>query len=254
MLQDSIRSPWADAETIPTYMGVRTPADEILANYLSEGYQLVAEGFAPSEVDKICLKSGFRFGPLTFMDGIGFETIARWITRRAEHWQTDVINLTFKRIFASFGSNVPENEGFYRRTWLGKRDNHVLRMLVWRDFLPYSRPYYRQGSDLDHQHVLRRIQFRLMNLAGNLLADDFYGTPEQIDAQCRLLLGTQTGTWAPFTMIDELGAMNVAEELQLMSSRYGRRFQVSDELYRRAEANEPFFPTVGVPQNIRTAA
>src|SRR5262249_36853811 len=211
--------------------------------YLSEAVVLVAEGLPSELIDREMRRFGMPRGPLETIDAFGLDRLARLLDK-PQHARGDSFarNLLLERM-RSFGWNGRENgEGFYRyRTGRERgRENHLARVVMWRDTDVDVISHYVFDPKEALDSGVERLALRSVNEAAACLAEEPDADAGLIDLAAAWGLGWAPHRGGPLRYADEQGLTNVAERLADFTERFGKRFEPCVELLRRAEAGESF--------------
>lgn len=210
--------------------------------YLSEGVALVAEGLPIQQIDAGCRSFGMSRGPLEWCDEIGFDTLSE-LTAHLQMARDDSFarNLLFQRLipYGCVGKSV--GEGFYRYG-LFRRANEVVRMILWQDLDEDARSSYVFDPAVALREGIERLILRTVNEAALALADLPDSNPATVDLALAYGMGWAPRHGGPLRYADDLGLPRVVEKLAEFAERFGPRFTPCDELIRRAEAGESFYP------------
>lgn len=208
--------------------------------YLSEAVTLVAEGLPPVLIDREIRRFGMARGPLETIDQIGFDRLARLVEEiQLARGDRFCRNLLLERMRA-FGWNGCENEGFYRQRWGRVKENHLARMVMWRDLDEDVVSHYIFDPQESLNDGVDRLILRTVNEAAACLAEERDADPQLIDLALAWGMDWAPHRGGPLRYADEVGLTAVVEQLTEFAERFGKRFEPCVELQRRAEAGESF--------------
>ena len=208
--------------------------------YLSEAVTLVAEGLPPVLIDREMRRFGMAKGPLETIDAMGFDCLARQVENlQLARGDRFCRNLLLDRM-RGLGWNGRENEGFYRYRWGRARENHLARMVMWRDLDDDVISHYVFDPQESLNDGVDRLIMRTVNEAAASLAEEPDADPALIDLALAWGMGWAPHRGGPLRYADELGLAAVFEQMNDFAERFGKRFEPCVELQRRAEAGESF--------------
>ena len=224
----------------------------IRLTYLAEGVLLVAEGFSIDRIDIACRTFGMARGPLEWFDEIGLDRLAeRTAQLQLARGDGFARCLLFQRLL-SYGSVCKSvGEGLYR---YGRRrtPGRVARMILWQDLDDDAIAPYVFDPDTALQEGIDRIGMRTVNEAARALDEEPDADPATVDLAIAYGMGWAPHRGGPLRYADHQGLQTVVDRLSLFAERFGSRFVPCDELVRRAEAGESFYP--GTPVESQTRA
>lgn len=211
-------------------------------HYLSEGVALVAEGLPAQKIDAACRSFGMTRGPLEWCDEIGFEQLSEQ-TAHLQMARNDGFarNLLFQRLIPYGCVGKVVGEGFYRYG-LARRPNELARMLLWQDFDEDALTAYTFDAEAAMRDGIERVILRTVNEAAAALSEEPDSDPATVDLALAFGLGWAPQRGGPLRYADDFGIGRVVEKLAEFAERFGPRFSPCDELIRRSEAGETFYP------------
>jgi 3-hydroxyacyl-CoA dehydrogenase/enoyl-CoA hydratase/carnithine racemase len=218
--------------------------------YLSEAALLVAEGLPPELIDRHMRRFGMNRGPLQTIDGIGFDSLARFVENlQIARGDSFARNLLLDRM-RSFGwDGRGSGEGFYRYRRGRARPNPLARMVMWHDTDEDVISHYVFDPQQSLEDGAERLILRTINEAAACLPDEPDADPGLIDVAAAWGAGWAPHRGGPLQYADQLGLGAVVEHLTEFVERFGKRFEPCVELQRRAEAGESFY-AVPAPEEI----
>jgi 3-hydroxyacyl-CoA dehydrogenase/enoyl-CoA hydratase/3-hydroxybutyryl-CoA epimerase len=210
--------------------------------YLSEAVVLVAEGLPPELIDREMRRFGMECGPLETIDAIGFDRLAG-LVENMQHARGDGFarNLLLERMRAFGWDGREGGEGFYRYRRGRGRENQLARMVLWRDTDDDVISHYVFDPQESLEDGVERLILRSVNEAAACLGEEYDADPGTIDLALAWGMGWAPHRGGPLRHADGLGLATVAERLAEFAERFGKRFEPSVELQRRAEAGESFY-------------
>jgi 3-hydroxyacyl-CoA dehydrogenase/enoyl-CoA hydratase/3-hydroxybutyryl-CoA epimerase len=222
--------------------------------YLSEAVTLVAEGLPPQLIDREMRRFGMTRGPLETIDEIGFDRLAEQVENiQLARGDRFCSNLLLKRMRA-FGWDGRENEGFYRYRRGKARENHLARMVIWRDLDEDVISHYVFDPLESLNDGVDRLVLRTVNEAAECLTEERDADPGLVDLALAWGMGWAPHRGGPLRYADELGLFAVFEQLNAFTERYGKRFEPCVELQQRAEAGESFHESARAPEIVHFPA
>ena len=181
--------------------------NRILSRYLIEAVLLVHEGVPIKTVDGVAerfgmaIDSGRAMGPLKLIDYIGVET--------AVH----VINSLSK-----LGPRIQKPD-------LLNNDN--LQLYFWKDGSENTDLIgsIKQGKVLSQEEVEKRLILPMVDEASRCLAEGIVSRPQDIDLAMILGVGFPAFRGGLMTWARKVGFSKINEELEVLRSKYGQRFE-----------------------------
>jgi 3-hydroxyacyl-CoA dehydrogenase / enoyl-CoA hydratase / 3-hydroxybutyryl-CoA epimerase len=218
--------------------------------YLSEAVMLVAEGLPPRLIDREMRRFGMARGPLETIDEIGFDRLAQDVLEiQLARGDRFCRNLSLERMRA-FGWNGRDSEGFYRYRCGKARENHLARMVMWRDLDEDVISHYVFDPQESLDLGVDRLIMRTVNEAAACLADEPDADPGLVDLALAWGMGWAPSRGGPLRYADEIGLSAVVEQMNDFRERFGNRFEPCVELQQRAEAGESFHESATRPATV----
>ncbi|MBI4420133.1 MAG: enoyl-CoA hydratase/isomerase family protein [Gemmatimonadetes bacterium] len=209
--------------------------NRLLAPYLNEAGQLLAEGVPVESIDRAAVRFGFPVGPIAVMDEIGL----------------DVIQHAAKVMHAAFGDRLAPLDAVAKMVAAGR-----LGRKSGRGFFRYQEGKQRgvdtgayeiagvsPRNQLPGKEVERRLVLAMLNEAAMALDEQVVRSPRDGDIAAIFGFGFPPFRGGPLRYIDDLGVATVVEELQRLQRERGARFAPVARLQRMAGAGERFYPS-----------
>lgn len=211
--------------------------NRLLVPYLIEAVWLLEDGMAIDVVDRMYKKEfGMPMGPFALMDEIGIDVCIK-VSKIFHDSLGDRImipNLMMK-LKDSDRLGKKNKKGFYLYDDRGKSQG--VDSTVYTE-LGLGNP----TNKLSSTEVIRRGIFPMINEATlAMIEEHIVDTPDEVD------LGMITGTGFPpfrgglLRYADTVGTQVIADELEVLATKYGERFKPSTPLRNMAKTNRKFY-------------
>jgi len=208
--------------------------NRILTPYMNEAGQLLAEGVAIEEIDRLMVEFGFPVGPITLLDEVGM----------------DVAEKVAGVMHAAFGERFAPSPAFAGMVKAGRLGRKA------------GRGFYKYGGgkkgDVDPSvyeligtqpnggprpaEVIQRLVVVMLNEAARGVGEGIVRTPRDGDIGAIFGFGFPPFRGGPLRHADDLGAARLVGELERLAERYGPRFAPCDVLRDQARHNSKFYP------------
>lgn len=211
--------------------------NRLLVPYLIEAVWLLEDGMSIENVDRVMKKEfGMPMGPFTLMDEIGIDVCAK-VSKIFQDTLGERIMLpsVMGKLKDTGRYGKKNKKGFYKYDENGKStgvDETVYTELG----LPAP------TNKLSSNEVIRRMIFPMINEAAlAMIEEHIVETPDEVD------LGMITGTGFPpfrgglLRYADTVGTQVIADELEVLATKYGIRFKPSTPLRNMAKTNRKFY-------------
>jgi len=208
--------------------------NRILGPYLNEAVYLMAEGNAPSKIDKVIEKFGMPMGPCALLDEVGL----------------DVGTKVSKVLYGAFGERMKSpqlmesitadgrygkkvNKGIYLYE-KGKRGNE--------DSALFTKLGIKLGSgNASNDEIEKRLIYLMINEGARVVEEGLVRDVSDVDVG--MIFGTG---FAPFRggllrYADSLGAESIVSELDVLTRNIGPRFQPAKLLQEMAVGGKKFY-------------
>jgi 3-hydroxyacyl-CoA dehydrogenase/enoyl-CoA hydratase/3-hydroxybutyryl-CoA epimerase len=204
----------------------------VLAPYMNEAAEVLAEGAAVEAIDRALVDFGFPVGPITLLDEVGI----------------DVGDKVGKILHEAFGERMrppaalhevvqggrlgrKNRRGFYTYDEKKKRvDESVYDLL----------PGGRARKPVDPREVQDRLVVQMVNEAIRCLGEGILRSPRDGDVGAVFGLGFPPFRGGPFRWADELGTRALLEKVEGLRARHGARFEPAPLLVEHGRSNRPF--------------
>lgn len=212
----------------------------ILAPFMNEALELLKEGIAIEELDRIMKDFGFPVGPAALFDEVGID-VAAHITR--------VLNPLFEERGVDTGTTIQElvdadykgkknKRGFYTYSGDSKKKKEP-NAEIYRFFGGPKRVSFDAGAVQD------RMALVMINEAAWCLQEGILDHPRDGDLGAVLGLGFPPFLGGPFRYTDRVGAADMVRKMDRLTDTVGPRFQPARLLEEQAKAGKQFYPGTG---------
>jgi 3-hydroxyacyl-CoA dehydrogenase/enoyl-CoA hydratase/3-hydroxybutyryl-CoA epimerase len=193
--------------------------NRVLAPYMGEAIELIAEGVAPTEIDAAATDFGMPMGPIELADSVGLD-----------------IALHVSEILAgTVGRDVPSPlQQLVQAGKLGRKSGQGF--YAYKDGRPVKPRSSRQSGTPDLQD---RLMLALLNEAAACLHDEVVADADLVDAGVIFGTGFAPFRGGPLHYACETGIKPIVAALGELETRYGQRFRPSpgwQELERRQKS------------------
>lgn len=210
--------------------------NRILAPYINEAARLVLAGVPIDAIDRALVRFGFPVGPLTLLDQVGFDVVAKVAPVLAEAYGERMQGPPLlDRLLADGRQGRKNGRGFYRyngRRWPG-RSRPVDRTV-------YTLLGLHLQTTLSSDTIAERCVLPLLNEATRCLAEGIIRSPRDGDIGAVFGIGFPPFRGGPFYHLDRLGAGTAVARLQALETEQGARFAPSAALLERARSGRRF--------------
>jgi 3-hydroxyacyl-CoA dehydrogenase/enoyl-CoA hydratase/3-hydroxybutyryl-CoA epimerase len=200
--------------------------NRILGPYLIEAARLVAEGIPIEVVDRAMVRFGFPVGPLTLLDEVGLDVVAKGgVVMHEAFGERMAPAPSVARMLEAGRIGRKAGRGFYHYD-AGRKNG------------PDAGVYHLLGvkplADVDPAEVERRLVYPLLNEAARALAEGVVPKPRDGDIGALFGIGFPAFRGGPLRMIDTLGAETVRATLERLAQAHGPRFAPCEALVAAA--------------------
>ncbi len=211
--------------------------NRLLVPYLIEAVWLLEDGMSIETVDRIFKQEfGMPMGPFTLMDEIGIDVCIK-VSKifRESLGERIMIPEVMSKLKESDRLGKKNRKGFYLYDDKGKSQG--VDPSIYAE-LGLATP----TNKLSSTEVIRRGIFPMINEAALAMIEDrIVETPDEVD----LAMITGTG-FPPFRggllrYADTIGTQVIADELEVLATKYGVRFKPSTPLKNMAKTNRKFY-------------
>jgi 3-hydroxyacyl-CoA dehydrogenase/enoyl-CoA hydratase/3-hydroxybutyryl-CoA epimerase len=208
----------------------------ILAPYMNEAAQLLAEGAAVDALDHALVRFGFPVGPITLLDEVGI----------------DVGDKVGKILQGAFGARMApppslhevlaagrlgrkNRKGFYLYDE-GKRGKDKQVDPTVYDLLPGGR----SRKTFDGAQMAERVTLQMVNEAIRCLGEGILRSPRDGDIGAVFGLGFPPFLGGPFRWADTVGTRALLDKVEALHEKHGARFEPAPLLVEKGRAGKPF--------------
>lgn len=210
--------------------------NRILAPYLNEAGRLIDEGARVEDVDRALTAFGFPVGPITLLDEVGLDIAGKSGPILAAAFGTRMQpSATLTAVLGSGRLGRKTRRGFYRYDEQGKRDGVD-------DTLYALTPNGPARLAVDPTVVQQRTVLPLLNEAVRCLEEGIIRSPRDGDIGAVFGIGFPPFRGGPFRYIDQVGAAQVAAQLDALELQHPGRFAPTALLRDMANRGERFHP------------
>jgi len=211
--------------------------NRLLVPYLIEAVWLLEDGMAIEVVDRIFKQEfGMPMGPFTLMDEIGIDVCIK-VSKifRESLGERIMLPEVMSKLKDTNRLGKKNRKGFYLYDEKGKSQG--VDQSIYAE-LGLSAP----TNKLSSTEIIHRGIFPMINEAALALIEDrIVETPDEVD----LAMITGTG-FPPFRggllrYADSVGTQKIADELEVLATKYGIRFKPSTPLQNMAKTNRKFY-------------
>jgi 3-hydroxyacyl-CoA dehydrogenase/enoyl-CoA hydratase/3-hydroxybutyryl-CoA epimerase len=205
--------------------------NRLLLPYLNEAVYLFEEGYSVEDIDKAFVKFGMPMGPLRLLDEIGIDVAVKVakIFHQAFGERAEPCKIMYKMSDNKDRFGVKSGKGFYTYDEKGRQQAV--------DTSIYAACGLGQPTKkvTNHDELVHRGIFAMINEAMIALEEKIVDTHDQVD------LGMIMGTGFPpfrgglMKYAETVGYAKIADDLEVFSTRYGKRHKPSSALIKAAK-------------------
>jgi 3-hydroxyacyl-CoA dehydrogenase/enoyl-CoA hydratase/3-hydroxybutyryl-CoA epimerase len=211
--------------------------NRLLLPYMGEALFLLEQGMAIETVDRYFThKLGMPMGPFRLMDEVGLDVGMKVLKIFKESLGERIeVAETSKKLTATGRLGKKNSKGFYLYDDRGKQLE--VDQTIYKE-LGLNTP----TDTLTEQECIERPMFMMINEAATALIDE-----KIVESPAKLDLAMIMGTGFPpfrgglLKWADSLGTKYVADQLDVYSAKYGRRFKTMQALQSLAKAERGFY-------------
>jgi 3-hydroxyacyl-CoA dehydrogenase/enoyl-CoA hydratase/3-hydroxybutyryl-CoA epimerase len=181
--------------------------NRILAPYMAEALELVAEGVPLAEIDHAAVSFGMPMGPIELIDSVGVDV--------ALH-VAEILSPVVGRPVA------PELKNLVDEGRLGQKSGHGFYQ--YQEHKPVKPPISEVQASSDAQE---RLMLAFVNEAAQCLSDAVVDDPDLVDGGVIFGTGFAPFRGGPLNYARQRGIDNVVASLNGLAERYGDRFRPS---------------------------
>lgn len=213
----------------------------VFGTYISEGYEMLAEGVAPAIIDNVGRMIGMPRGPLELSDDVALDLIDR-VTKQTqsdlgaaypEKPQDRLIDILVNqhgRLGRKNGRGIYDYpaEGGPKTLWPGLSDLVV--------------PTISSSDGSLVQNLRERLLYRQAVEAARCVDEGVITDPRQVDVGAVLAWGFPAWTGGPLSFIEGIGLAEFVIRAETLAGVHGDRFAPPPLLQRMAIEGERFYP------------
>jgi 3-hydroxyacyl-CoA dehydrogenase / enoyl-CoA hydratase / 3-hydroxybutyryl-CoA epimerase len=208
--------------------------NRILTPYMNEAGQLLVEGAAIEEIDRLMVEFGFPVGPITLMDEVGMDVGEKVVGVMYEAFGERFAPVpAFAGMVKSGRLGRKAGKGFYK--YAGGKKGSV-------DPAVYELIGTHPNGGPRPAEIIQRLVLVMMNEAARAVGEGIVRTPRDGDVGAIFGFGFPPFRGGPLRHADDLGAARIVGELERLAERYGNRFAPSEALRDQAQRNATFYP------------
>ena len=209
--------------------------NRILAPYMNEAGQLIAEGVPVDRVDNALLDAGFPVGPITLLDEVGIDVATKVSPILQEAFGDRMAPPEmFDKLTQDERKGRKNKKGFYRYDVKSKGrkpvDESVYRVLG-----------VQPTNTLNETKIAERCLLMMVNEAVRCLEDKIIRNVRDGDIGAIFGIGFPPFLGGPFRYVDSLGAKEIVERLELLEKAHGPRFKPAQLLLDKADNGSTFY-------------
>jgi 3-hydroxyacyl-CoA dehydrogenase/enoyl-CoA hydratase/3-hydroxybutyryl-CoA epimerase len=204
----------------------------VLAPYMNEAAEVLAEGAAIEAIDGALVDFGFPVGPITLLDEVGID-VGEKVGKILHEAFGDRMRppAALHEVVAGGRLGRKNRRGFYTYDEKKKRvDESVYDLL----------PGGRTRKAVDAREVQDRLVVQMVNEAIRCLGEGILRSPRDGDVGAVFGLGFPPFRGGPFRWADALGTRALLDKVEALRSRYGDRFEPAPLLIEHGRGNRPF--------------
>lgn len=213
--------------------GVGFYTSRIIAPYMNEAADLLAEGADVEELDKALVDFGFPVGPITLLDEVGIDVAAKVAKILHEAFGDRLGAPEVLEKFVEEGRLGRKNQkGFYTYDGKKKRVDESAYALL---------PYGADRKHFDPREMAERCTLQMVNEAIRCLGENILRSPRDGDIGAIFGLGFPAYLGGPFRYADALGPAALLEILDHWQQKLGSRFEPAPLLRDLAAKGKRFY-------------
>jgi 3-hydroxyacyl-CoA dehydrogenase / enoyl-CoA hydratase / 3-hydroxybutyryl-CoA epimerase len=204
----------------------------ILAPYMNEAAQVLAEGATIEEIDEAMMDWGFPVGPIVLLDEVGIDVgvkVAKIMHEKFGDRMTPPAAMESLIKDQRYGRK--NSRGFYRYED-GKK--------VGVDESVYAVIGHKRSTVLNKKDIQRRIGLQMVNEAAHCLEEGVLRSARDGDIGAIFGLGFPPFRGGPFWYIDQVGAGEIVRRLEQLAEKHGSRFAPASILETYVKAGKKF--------------
>lgn len=214
-------------------------ANRCVLAYVREGFLMLAEGVAPSMVEKAATMAGMPVGPLTLADEVGLDLSWKILQATKKDLGEKAVDPTQEKILKAL---VVDQERFGRKNGKGFYDypagrgkKTLYKGLV--DILGAPKP----AEAFDMEHLKHRYLAAQALEAARTVEEGVVTDPREADVGSILGFGFAPYTGGTLSFIDSMGTTQFAALCDHLAKKNGPRFKPNKLLKHLAETGTSFY-------------
>jgi 3-hydroxyacyl-CoA dehydrogenase / enoyl-CoA hydratase / 3-hydroxybutyryl-CoA epimerase len=210
--------------------------NRILAPYMNEAAQLIAEGVGIDVLDSAIVKAGFPVGPIALLDEVGID-VATKVSPILQEAFGDRMKppALFDKLKSDNRLGRKNKRGFYQYSDSGSKSNKEV------DDSVYTTLGVTPTNRLTEDAIAERCMLLMVNEAVRCLDDGIIRSARDGDIGAIFGIGFPPFVGGPFRYIDMFGSAKIVERLQHYQTLHGDRFEPAPLLLTMAEDNSVFY-------------
>ena len=211
----------------------------ILAIYMNEALNILAEGARIEDVDRAMKDFGFPMGPFELFDLVGIDVAAKISEVLSDHFSARGLepNPRSGRMSAAGLKGRKTKSGFY--LYDGGSPDNLKKGKVNVNAYAYFRGDERQ--DVEADEVQGRLSLVLVNEAIRCLEEGILNSAEDGDVGAVFGLGFPPFLGGPFRYADALSADTLVSRLESLRDKFGPQFEPATRLRELAADDGRFY-------------
>ena len=196
--------------------------NRILLPYMMEAVVLLEEGVPAALIDKAACDFGMPMGPIELADKVGLDICLHALEKLTATLgnNSTPVPEALKHLVAQGYLGLKTGRGFYTYNQQGKK-------LKSANLKSYTHKIDKidKIAMTDITEITDRLTFRMLNEAVACLREGIVDSPELLDAGCIFGFGFPPFRGGPMTYIKKEGHEKLLKQLEILSARYGNRFE-----------------------------
>lgn len=209
--------------------------NRILAPYMNEAGQLLAEGVKVEQIDKALVNAGFPVGPMTLLDEVGIDVATKVAPILQEAFGSRMEPpAMFDKLKSDDRKGRKNGRGFYRYDGKNSKSKEV-------DESVYSVLGINPNKSLSDDEIVERCVLMMLNEAARCLDESIIRSARDGDIGAIFGIGFPPFWGGPFRYMDQLGIQHLVSRLEHYKSACGERFAPAEILVKMAEDKKTFY-------------
>lgn len=197
--------------------GVGFYTTRVLAPFMNEAVRILWEGAAIDQIDAAMRDFGFPVGPMVLQDEVGLEVATKVMKIMMEAFpQRFSAPEGWQKVIDDGRLGKKNGKGFYRYNGKSKDPDPTVYDLM---------PGGRKRTRMDVDEIQQRCVMAFLNEAALCLEENVLRSARDGDAGAIFGLGFPPFLGGPFRYMDQLGLDRVVERLEILTERFGPRFE-----------------------------